>query len=256
MCAATKEGGIRPRRDHHEGIAPGLGRNVQRYIRRVSGGGGLSRYLWQSTILTLASGLPGIGATYLRGTVYRTVLGSLGRHCLIEPNVRMLAPNRIFLGNRVLVSEGSLLDAWAHDGAIHLNDDVWISRGCVLVAGDDQAVTLGEHVYVGHYCVFFGHAGITVGRDTLMANNVQLLCGNHNITRRDIPVRLQGGTGYPIVIGEDVWLGAGVIVLGGATIGDGAVIAAGAVVTKDIPPYAIARGVPAQVVGEREMGDS
>jgi len=134
---------------------------------------------------------------------------------------------------------------------INLKDEVWLSRGCVLVAGDGQAVTLNEHVYVGHYCIFFGHAGITIGRDTLMANNVQLLCGNHNINRRDIPVRLQGGIGHPISVGQDVWLGAGVIVLGGVTIGDGAVVAAGAVVTKDIPPFAIARGIPAKVVGER-----
>jgi acetyltransferase-like isoleucine patch superfamily enzyme len=249
----AKEGGIRPRREYHEGIAPGLQRNVSRYIRRVSGGSALPRYLWQGLLLTLLSDLPGIGLAYLRGTLYRTVLGQVGRRCLIEQNVRLLSPRRIFLGSRVMVGEGTLLDAWAHDGAIRLQDDVWISRGCVLVAGDGQAVTLESKVYVGHYCVFFGHAGITIGRDTLIANHVQLLCGNHNINRRDIPVRLQGGTGFPIVVGQDVWLGAGVIVLGGVTIGDGAVIAAGAVVTKDIPPYAIARGVPAKVVGERGL---
>lgn len=243
--------GISTRRDHHEGIAPGLGRNVRRYVNRVSGSSTFPRYLWQGTILTLFSGLPGIASSYLRGLVYRSVLGQAGKRCLIEQNVRLLAPRRIFLGHRVMVSEGTLLDAWAYDGGIYLRDGVWISRGCVLVAGDGQAVTLEENVYVGHYNIFFGHAGITIGRDTLIANHVQLLCGNHNINRRDIPVRLQGSSGFPIAIGEDVWLGAGVIVLGGVTIGDGAVIAAGAVVTKDIPPYAIARGVPAKVMGER-----
>jgi acetyltransferase-like isoleucine patch superfamily enzyme len=54
-----------------------------------------------------------------------------------------------------------------------------------------------------------------------------------------------------ITVGNDVWLGAGVIVTAGVTIGDGAVIAAGAVVTKDIPPYTIAGGIPAKPLRER-----
>jgi acetyltransferase-like isoleucine patch superfamily enzyme len=55
----------------------------------------------------------------------------------------------------------------------------------------------------------------------------------------------------PIVVEEDVWLGASVIILGGVTVGRGSVVGAGAVVTQDLPPYSIARGVPARVVGMR-----
>jgi len=54
-----------------------------------------------------------------------------------------------------------------------------------------------------------------------------------------------------ISIGSDVWIGSNVIILSGVTIGDGAVIGAGAVVTKDIPPYAVAAGVPAKVIKSR-----
>ena len=57
----------------------------------------------------------------------------------------------------------------------------------------------------------------------------------------------------PTRIGADVWLGAGVTVLGGVTIGDGCVVGAGAVVTRDLPPYAIAVGVPARVTGSRRL---
>jgi len=66
-----------------------------------------------------------------------------------------------------------------------------------------------------------------------------------------VPIRQQGADERPIVIGDDVWIAASAIVLGGVTVGDGAVVGAGAVVTKDIPPYSIALGVPAQVVGQR-----
>ena len=65
--------------------------------------------------------------------------------------------------------------------------------------------------------------------------------------RKNQPLASKG----PIVIEDDAWLGLGVIVLDGVTIGRGAVIGAGAVVTGDVPPYAIAVGVPARVVGSR-----
>jgi acetyltransferase-like isoleucine patch superfamily enzyme len=85
----------------------------------------------------------------------------------------------------------------------------------------------------------------------LLANDVQLVCGNHTFARRDIPIRSQPTVERPIVIGDDVWLGASAIVLGGVTVGNGSVVAAGAVVTRDLPPYSIARGVPAEIVGVR-----
>jgi acetyltransferase-like isoleucine patch superfamily enzyme len=97
----------------------------------------------------------------------------------------------------------------------------------------------------------YGHAGIQVGRDVLLANDVQLICGNHTFARRDVPIRAQPPEGAPIVVEDDVWLGASAIVLGGVTVGRGSVVGAGAVVTHDLPPYSIARGVPARVVGVR-----
>lgn len=77
--------------------------------------------------------------------------------------------------------------------------------------------------------------------------------GDHEMSRRDIPMRLQGDSvSKPVVIGDDVWIGARSIILKGVHIGKGAVIAAGAVVTKDVPEYAIVGGVPAKVIKYRE----
>jgi acetyltransferase-like isoleucine patch superfamily enzyme len=69
--------------------------------------------------------------------------------------------------------------------------------------------------------------------------------------RIDIPIRNQGHVIRDIIIGEDVWTGAGVIITGGVTIGNGAVIGASAVVTKDVPTMAIAVGIPAKVIKYR-----
>jgi acetyltransferase-like isoleucine patch superfamily enzyme len=228
----------------------GLRGNLTRYVDRVTGKGGWGRFFWQGTVLTLLSPLPTIAFSVLRPWIYRSVLGAVGPGCLIEPGVRLLVPRRIYLGRRVMLGEGCFLDANKPDGRIELQDDVWLSRGSYIVAGDSEVV-IGPSTYVGHRSLMYGHAGIRIGRDVLLANDVQLICGNHTFSRRDVPIRAQPPAGAPIVVEDDVWLGASAIVLGGVTVGRGCVVGAGAVVTRSLPPYSIARGVPAKIVGVR-----
>ena len=116
-------------------ISPSLQSNLDRYIRRVTGKKSWRLFLWQGFVLTLLSGLPGILATFLRGKLYRRVLGGLGHGCLFEKDVRLYVPRRVFLGNRVMIGEGTLLDACCDEGSIELGDDAWVSRGCILVSG-------------------------------------------------------------------------------------------------------------------------
>ena len=231
-------------------MAGGLRRNLSRYVQRVTGGGGWGRFLWQGTVLTLLSPLPTVAFSVLRGYAYRTVMGAVGRGFFVEPSVRLLVPRRIFVGQRVMIGERCFLDANTPQGRIELQDDVWLSRECYIVAGEAEVV-VGPTSYIGHRCLMYGHAGIQIGRDALLANDVQLICGNHTFARRDGPIRAQPPEGAPIIIEDDVWLGASTIVLGGVTVGRGSVVGAGSVVTRSLPPYSIARGVPAKVVGVR-----
>lgn len=228
----------------------GLGSNLARYVERVTGSRSLGRFLWQGTVLTLLSPLPTVASSVFRPRAYRSLLGKVGAGCYIEQHVRMLVPKQIFLGSRVMIGEGCFLDANTALGRIELQDDVWLSRGSYLVAGEAE-VSIGANSYIGHRCLFYGHRGIRVGRDVLLANDVQLICGQHSFALRDVPIRAQPGRGQPIVIEDDVWLGSSVIVLGGVTVGRGCVVGAGAVVTHSLPAYSVAQGVPARVVGVR-----
>jgi galactoside O-acetyltransferase len=224
---------------------------MRRYIERVTGGGSWGRWLWQGTVLTLLTGFPTVLGSVLRAAAYRSVLGSVGQGCFIEKGVRWQVPRRVFLGRHVMIGEGCFIDANALSGRIYLEDDVWLSRGCYLIAYRGVEIVIGPQSYFGHRCLLYGHGGIQIGRDALLANDVQLICGNHTFARRDLPIRAQPTEESPIVIEDDVWLGASAIVLGGVTVGQGSVVGAGAVVTKSLPPYSIARGVPAQIVGMR-----
>jgi len=226
------------------------GSNFKRYIARVTGGTSIFGFCLQGLILSTAAPLPSIFASYGRGKLYKILLGGLGKSCLIERNVTLHVPKRIFLENHVVIQENSVLDPFDVEGRIVLKNHVQISRNSLLKSGKG-AIEIEESVYVGPNVVFYGMGGIRIGAHTLIANNVQLLSGDHIYQDRDRPIKTQGARNRPIMIGEDVWVGASAIVLGGVTIGRGAVVGAGAVVKNDIPEYGIAVGNPATVVKKR-----
>jgi acetyltransferase-like isoleucine patch superfamily enzyme len=112
-------------------------------------------------------------------------------------------------------------------------------------------ISVGRNVGINPYCVLYGHGGLEIGDNVLIATSCVLIPANHCFDSLEIPIRDQGLTCQGIRIEDDVWLGARVTVLDGVVIGKGAVIGAGAVVTNNIPPGAIAVGVPARVIGSR-----
>lgn len=103
---------------------------------------------------------------------------------------------------------------------------------------------LGEFTYVN------AARSVVIGRGVMLGPSCHVTDANHRIGR-DRPIKGQGRVSMEVVIEDDVWVGAGAKILMGVTVGQGAVIGAGAVVTADIPPYAVAAGVPARVIGHR-----
>ena len=92
-----------------------------------------------------------------------------------------------------------------------------------------------------------------IGDNVMMGPECMVFTANHNFERTDIPICEQGNSKeQPVYIGDDVWLGARVIILPGVHIGKGSIIGAGSVVSKDIPEYCIAAGSPAKVIKFRK----
>lgn len=111
-------------------------------------------------------------------------------------------------------------------------------------------VSLGDNSGIGDFCHINGE--LCIGRDVMMSPNCAFIASNHITGRTDIPMNRQGGIGRAIHVGDDVWIGFGVIVLSGVHIGDGSIIASGAVVAKDVPAYSVVGGVPAKVIKYRK----
>lgn len=120
---------------------------------------------------------------------------------------------------------------------------------------EGEFVSIGEHCLINHNNLIqagkSAAGSISIGNYVHTGTNVVMLGFNHGFYTRELPTKEQDYMDAPIVIGDDVWIGTGAIILAGVTIGSGAIIAAGAVVNKDVPPFAIVGGVPAKVLKER-----
>jgi len=234
----------------------GLIFKYNKYVERVVGTRNTYTFLLQGLIYTLAKSFPTIMGSMLRGKIYSILLGSVGNGVLIEKNVILNIPKRIFIGDRVVLGEASVIDPKGICGKININNDVHIQRWCRLTTEGTKPlageIIIKENVYMGPYGYIHAAGKIRIGPNCLFGPRVTIIAGNHGFRNKDIPIRFQGGIAKNILIDEDVWLSANVTVLGGVAIGKGAVIGAGSVVTKDIPPYSISAGIPAKIIGNRE----
>jgi len=107
-------------------------------------------------------------------------------------------------------------------------------------------VIIGDRTRIGLSNTLIGP--VNVGNDVRLAQNVVLSGLNHNYAEIDSPIHKQGVSTKPIVIENESWIGANVVIVPGVTIGKHSIVAAGSVVTKDIPQYAVAAGNPARVL--------
>lgn len=107
-------------------------------------------------------------------------------------------------------------------------------------------VSIGDQSIVGIGSVVIGP--VSIGNHVMLAQNIVISGLNHGYENVEIPPAFQKVTTAPIVIEDDVWIGANSIVTAGVTIGKHSVIGGGSVVTKDVPPYSVAVGNPAKII--------
>jgi acetyltransferase-like isoleucine patch superfamily enzyme len=141
-------------------------------------------------------------------------------------------------------------DGFNVGGIISIASGAKICDG-VILAPYGGSISIEENVYIGPYSVIYGHGGLHIGRDSLIATHTIVIPADHLFHDRDRMVRSQGLSRKGITIGEDVWIGANVKILDGVEIGDKSIVGAGAVVNKSLPPFSIAVGVPTRVIGFR-----
>jgi galactoside O-acetyltransferase len=213
----------------------------------------IQRY-WKEYLLTgLFGGIPTPIGMIIRNTVYQAIFDHLGKSVHIHPNVRLFGTRMMRVGDHSRLFQSAYIKAKGAHNTITLGSYVTIDQFVTMHAcgENDGTIEIGDSTYLGAHVEVNGPGSIRIGKDCLIASHCTLNAGNHNFADRSRPIRDQGMSRKGIVIEDDCWLGNGVRVLDGVTIERGCVIGAGAVVTKDIPPYSIAVGVPAKVIGQR-----
>lgn len=151
--------------------------------------------------------------------------------CRISPEARIHPRDgRIKIGPRCTIADGAIVQ-----GNVELGENCSIQTGSIVIGygtrdNPEGLIKIGNHVRIAPF--------------------VQIIAGNHDISDPDAPIGPVHG--QPITLGDNVWVAGRVIITAGVTVGQNSILAAGAVVTKDIPPYSIAGGVPAKVLKSRK----
>lgn len=207
---------------------------------------------WKEAIITtLVDWVPLGPGRLLRRFLYRFLCQQLGSKVCIEPGVKLTNAQGIELGDRVMLRSQVWLRNHGPRSRMRLGDWVHLDRGVDVKAHRQAEIEIGSHTYIGPYTCLSGDS-IKIGKDCLIASHSGIYANNHIFADPERLIREQGSSYRGIVIEDDCWLGTGVRVVDGVTIGQGSVVGAGAVVTKDIPPYSIAVGIPAKVIGQRD----
>ena len=228
------------------------GSTLAKYQDLVVGSRSVLRLLLHEAVVTLTSWVPGAFGLVLRRLAYPLLLGSVGRNVVFGQGMVLRHPGKIHLGDDVVVDDLVVLDAKGETNrGIVVGNGVFLGRGTILSCKDGD-IELGDHVNIGFNSEIFSGSSVTVGKYGLFAAYTYLVGGGHEFERRGRAVVEQARPSRGIALGENVWLGAGAIVLDGVRIGRDVVVGAGAVVTEDLPEGTVAAGVPARVMRRRE----
>lgn len=173
----------------------------------------------------------------------------------IGKRVSIRCKNSIKAGRCVSIQDYVVINALSKEG-IQLGDNVSIGmRSMIKTSGSLTVVgkgfSMGHDSAMGNDCFVGAAGGVSIGNYVAIGQNVRFHSENHAFHDRNRMICEQGVTNKGITVGDDVWIGAGAVILDGTHIGNGCVIGANTLVNKDIPDYSIAVGNPVKIVGFR-----
>jgi len=184
-----------------------------------------------------------------------------GKRFGLGRGVRILYPSYLCVQDDVTIEDYGYLNCLSA-GGVRIGSHTSIARNLWLHCGGAPGkppqgyFEIGDHSFIGCNAVMGSSGGIRIGSHVLIGPNVTVSSENHRFDELDRLISQQGVEPEEVLVEDDCWIASNVTLLAGVTLGQGCVIAAGAVVTRSVPPFSVAAGVPARVVRMRGQGIS
>jgi acetyltransferase-like isoleucine patch superfamily enzyme len=227
--------------------------SFKKYMALFVGKKNLLQFINFEAIVFLFSWIPGALGLFLRRIFYPLILKKVGKGVAFGHHITLRHPHKITIGDYSFIDDYAVLDAKSEENqGIFIGENVIVGRNTILSC-KGGSIRLDAYSNVSSNCTLLSETKISIGMYSFLAGHCYLVAGgNHSFDRTDIPIMFQpslvkGG----ISIREDCWLGASTIVLDGVSLGKGCVIGAGSVVTKSLPAFSVAVGIPAKKIKDR-----
>lgn len=208
------------------------------------------RHTLEELLMLCFGWLPGAVGIILRAFVWRLLIkgdgfAALEKGVIIKNSKWIRLEDKVFIDRRVYLHGGKK--------GLHIGKRTRVMYGTELNVYnfrnlEDSFIEIGDDCVIGPACIITGQGGVKIGNDVIIGPRVMILPVDHNYENPDELIRNQGLKLDKIIIGDNVWIGGGAIILAGTTIGEGAVIGGGAIVNRSIPPRSLAAGNPAQII--------
>jgi len=196
--------------------------------------------------MTIKRGIKTLASTLLSGFLRSTAPLREGAeriyaHALLAATLREPLPASV-----IVLGKASIHGT----GRVHFGENVLLYPDVHLETQGSARIELGDGVVISRGTHIVAVAGVSIGKGSMIGEYTSIRDANHN-RDPDRPIRDSGFVAKPIEIGREVWLGRGVVVLGGVQIGDKATVGANAVVTRDVPGGVTVVGIPAVPISSR-----
>jgi acetyltransferase-like isoleucine patch superfamily enzyme len=226
--------------------------SLQKYKDIVIGSSSNLTLLKYEILIGLLGSVPGAAGLFLRKQFYKSLFGHVGEGVVFGRSITIRHPQKIFIGDNVIIDDYAVLDAkGTNNKGIFIGNNAMIGRNTVISCKNGD-ITIGDNTNIAMNCFIQSAKTVEIGKNVLFAPYSYVIGGgDHEITRTDIPIIAQGQIVRGIRIEDNCWIGADVKILDGVEVQHDSVIGAGAVVTKSIPEYSIALGIPAKIQRKR-----
>ncbi len=191
----------------------------------------------------------------LRGFIKSLYISGVSNMCFIGRNVSLIDKKNIHIGEKAKIHNDVIIDALSEEG-VYIGKNVVLGKKTeILCTGSlnhvGKGLKIGDGSTFGESCFFGAAGGIVIGENVVGGQFIRFHAENHNYDNTTILIREQGVTHKGIDIGDNCWIGSGVVFLDGARLGAGCVVAANAVVRGVIPPNSVIGGIPAKIIKKR-----